>query len=176
MGTETLVLAECGHGSRAIRWEGPNWIEKKYPFKVITVIELIAEYIRSGRIKLDPSKNTQRITLHDPCNLVRAGGIIEEQRFILNNAVENFVEMTPNRENNYCCGGGGGQLAMSEYNERRVESGRIKADQIRATGAKIVATPCHNCIDQLTGLNLDYKLGVEIKTIGEIVAEAIVLD
>jgi len=176
LGTETLVLAECGHGSRAIRWEGPNWIEKKYPFKVITVIELIAEYIRSGRIKLDPSKNTQRITLHDPCNLVRAGGIIEEQRFILENAVENFIEMTPNRENNYCCGGGGGQLAMSEYNERRVDSGKIKADQIRATGAKIVATPCHNCIDQLMGLNVDYKLGVEINTIGEIVANALVLD
>ena len=174
--TETLVLAECGHGSRAIRWEGPNWIEKKYPFKVITVIEVIADYIRSGRIKLDPSKNTQLITLHDPCNLVRAGGIVEEQRFILKNAVENFIEMTPNRENNYCCGGGGGQLAMSEYNERRVDSGRIKADQIRATGAKIVATPCHNCIDQLMGLNIDYKLGVEINTIGEIVANALVLD
>ncbi|MBI9037376.1 MAG: (Fe-S)-binding protein [Bacteroidales bacterium] len=172
---ETLVLAECGHGSRAIRWEGPNWVEKEYPFKVITVIEVIADYIRSGRIKLDPSKNTQLITLHDPCNLVRAGGIIEEQRFILKNAVENFIEMTPNRENNYCCGGGGGQLAMSEYNERRVESGRIKADQIRATGAKIVATPCHNCIDQLMGLNSDYKLGVEIMTIGEIVANALIL-
>ncbi len=176
LGTETLVLAECGHGSRAIRWEGPNWIEKKYPFTVITVIEVIADYIRSGRIKLDPSKNTQLITLHDPCNLVRAGGIVEEQRFILKNAVENFIEMTPNRENNYCCGGGGGQLAMSEYNERRVDSGRIKADQIRATGAKIVATPCHNCIDQLMGLNIDYKLGVEINTIGEIVANALVLD
>lgn len=174
LGTETLVLAECGHGSRAIRWEGPNWIEKKYPFKVITVIELIADYIHLGRIKLDPSKNTKLVTLHDPCNLVRAGGIIEEQRFILKNAVENFIEMTPNRENNYCCGGGGGQLAMSEYNKRRVDSGRIKADQIIATGAKIVATPCHNCIDQLMGLNSDYKLGVEIMTIGEIVANALV--
>jgi len=175
LGNEMLVLAECGHGSRAIRWEGPNWVERKYPFKVITAVELIADYIRSGRIKLDPSKNKDLVTIHDPCNLVRSGGVIEEQRYILRKAVENFVEMTPNRENNYCCGGGGGQLSMSEFNDRRVQSGKIKADQITSTGAKIVATPCHNCIDQLMGLNQEYKLGVEIKTIGEIVSDALII-
>lgn len=173
---EMMVLAECGHGSRAIRWEGPNWIEKPYPFEVITVVELLADYIRKGRIKLDKSLNKEVVTLHDPCNLVRSGGVIEEQRYILKNAVENFVEMTPNRTDNYCCGGGGGQLSMSEYNERRVKSGEIKAEQIRKTGAKIVATPCHNCIDQLMGLNQEYGLGVEIMTLGEIVADAIVLE
>ncbi len=173
---EVLVLAECGHGSRAIRWEGPHWIKKPYPYPVITVIELIADYIRTGRIKLDPAKNTKPVTLHDPCNLVRAGGVIEEQRYVLNKAVTNFIEMTPNRDNNYCCGGGGGQLSMGEFRDRRVETGRIKADQIRKTGAKIVATPCHNCIDQLMELNQVYKLDVEIKTIGEIVADALVLD
>lgn len=171
-----LVLAECGHGSRSIRWEGPGWIEKAYPYKVITVIELIADYIRSGRIKLDPTKNTKRITLHDPCNLVRSGGVIEEQRYALKSACVDFVEMTPNRADNFCCGGGGGQLSMGEYRDRRVDAGQIKADQIRATGANIVATPCHNCIDQLMELNQVYELGVEIKTVGEIVAEAIVLD
>nr|MBC8485186.1 (Fe-S)-binding protein [Bacteroidota bacterium] len=170
-----LILAECGHGSRAIRWEGPRWIEKSYPFEVITVIELIAEYIRSERIKLDPTKNTDVVTLHDPCNLVRSGGIIEEQRFILKNVVTNFVEMIPNRIDNYCCGGGGGQLSMSEYNGRRIESGEIKANQIRKTGATVVATPCHNCIDQLSEINNEYKLGVKVKTISEIVADALVI-
>jgi Fe-S oxidoreductase len=173
---ETLVLAECGHGFRSIRWEGPGWIEKPYPFQVISVIELIADYIRTGRIRLNPALNTEPVTLHDPCNLVRAGGILEEQRFVLGKAVTNFVEMTPNRENNYCCGGGGGQLSMGEFRDRRVGSGREKADQIRKTGARIVATPCHNCIDQLMELNKEYQLGVTIKTIGEIVADALVLE
>lgn len=170
-----LVLAECGHGFRAIRWEGPNWLRKAYPFPVASVIEVVADYVRSGRIKLDPSRNTKRVTLHDPCNLVRAGGVIEEQRYVLRKAVEDFVEMTPNRADNYCCGGGGGQLAMSEYRDRRVDAGKIKADQIRQTGAKVVATPCHNCIDQLTELNQVYRLQVEIKTISEIVADALIL-
>jgi Fe-S oxidoreductase len=88
--------------------------------------------------------------------------------------VADFVEMTPNRQDNYCCGGGGGMLSMSEYGERRVASGRIKADQIRATGAKIVATPCHNCADQLIELSKVYKLGVEIQAVVELVYAALV--
>jgi Fe-S oxidoreductase len=173
---DILVLAECGHGFRAIRWEGPNWMKRAYPYRVISVIELIADYIRAGRIRLDPSRTKKRVTLHDPCNLVRAGGVIEEQRYVLGQAVTDFVEMTPNREANYCCGGGGGQLSMSEYRDRRVETGRIKAEQIRRTGAEIVVTPCHNCIDQLIELNQIYELNVKIKTLGEVVADALVLD
>lgn len=173
---KTLALAECGHGFRAYRWEGPRWMGKQFNADAVSILEIIAEYIKEGKIKLDPSLNQKLVTLHDPCNLVRNGGIIDEQRYILKNSVENFVEMTPNKANNFCCGGGGGQLAMGEYSERRVKAGKIKAEQIRKTGAKIVATPCHNCIDQLMELNKEYKLGVEIKTIGEIVADAIVLD
>ncbi len=173
---EVLVLAECGHGSRAIRWEGPNWIEQAYPFNVVTAVELIADYIQHKKIKLDPTRNKTAVTLHDPCNLVRQGGIIEEQRYILKHTVENFVEMLPNRIDNYCCGGGGGKLSMSEYNERRLKAGKIKADQIQKTGAKIVVTPCHNCIDQIMNLNQEYKLGVQVKTIAEIVADALIIE
>ncbi len=173
---DVLALAECGHGFRAIRWEGPDWLREAYPYPVVSVLELMAGYIRAGRIRLDPSRNAARVTLHDPCNLVRAGGVIDEQRFVLKHAVSDFVEMTPNRADNYCCGGGGGQLSMGEFRQRRVDAGEIKADQIRRTGARVVATPCHNCIDQLMELNQVYGLGVEIKTVAELVADALVLE
>lgn len=173
---DALVLAECGHGYRVLRWEGPRWLGKPYPFEVKSILEVMADYLHSGRIQLDQKLDSgDRVTLHDPCNLVRSGGVIEEQRYLLRNAVQNFVEMTPNRADNYCCGGGGGQLSMGEYRDRRVEAGRIKAEQIRATGAKIVATPCHNCIDQIMELNQVYKLGIQVKTVAEIVADSIVL-
>jgi Fe-S oxidoreductase len=172
---ETLVLAECGHGFNSNRWEAPEWLSKKYGFEVRSILEIIAGYIREGRIQLDPSQNPDPVTLHDPCNLVRLGGIVEEQRFILKHAVSHFVEMQPNREKNYCCGGGGGQLAMTRFAQRRLEAGKIKADQIRSTGAKIVATPCHNCIDQLIELNKHYKLDIKVKTVSEIVADALIL-
>ncbi|MCK4363215.1 MAG: (Fe-S)-binding protein [Candidatus Aminicenantes bacterium] len=173
---KTLVLAECGHGLNANRWEAPEWLSKKYDFEVKSILEIVADYIRQGRIKLDPSLNPNPVTLHDPCNLVRLGGIVEEQRYILKYAVAYFIEMYPNRQKNFCCGGGGGQLAMTRFSQRRLKAGQIKADQIIKTGAKIVATPCHNCIDQLIELNKHYKLGVEVKTICEIVANALIID
>jgi Fe-S oxidoreductase len=173
---QTMVLAECGHGSRVLRWESPNYLEEHFPFEVITSVECIAGYIRKGKICLDPEKIKDIVTLHDPCNLVRNGGILNEQRYILRQFISDLVEMTPHGIDNYCCGGGGGQLTMSEYSERRVKAGEIKAEQIRKTGAKIVVSPCHNCVDQLTQINITYKLGVQIKTLAEIVADALILD
>ena len=176
LNAKRCVLAECGHGSRAFRWEGPNYLRKEYPFDVLTSVELIAEYISQGRIKLDNETNKEIITLHDPCNLVREGGVIEQQRYVLEHAASNFIEMTPNRTDNYCCGGGGGQLAMSEYNERRMKIAEIKAEQIRKTGATVVVTPCHNCVDQLMQIDNKFKLGVRVKTLAEVVADAIILE
>jgi Fe-S oxidoreductase len=176
LGCKTLVLAECGHGLNANRWEAPEWLSKKYGFEVKSILEIVADYIRQGRIKLDPSLNPNPVTLHDPCNLVRLGGIVEEQRYILKHAVAHLIEMYPNRQKNFCCGGGGGQLAMTRFSQRRIKAGQIKADQIRKTDAKVVATPCHNCIDQLMELNKHYKLGIEMKTICEIVADALLID
>ncbi len=170
-----LILAECGHGFNSNRWEAPEWLDQRFEFKVRSILEVIDQYIREGRIKLNPDLNPDPVTLHDPCNLVRLGGIIEPQRYILKKSVKNFIEMTPNREKNFCCGGGGGQLAMTRFAERRINAGKLKAEQIKETGAKTVATPCHNCMDQLMELNKHYKLGIEIKTISEIVADAIVL-
>ena len=64
---------------------------------------------------------------------------------------------------------------MTPFSQRRIKAGQVKADQIRKTGAKIVAAPCHNCIDQLAELSKHYKLGTETKTVTEIVADALVL-
>jgi Fe-S oxidoreductase len=170
---EEIVLSECGHGFRSFRWEGPNWVGSEYPVRVRSVLELLEEWLDHGRLRLQPERNEQRVTLHDPCNLVRWGGISEPQRRVLRRAVSDFVEMTPNRKDNYCCGGGGGMLSMSEYGDRRVASGRIKAEQIRDTGARIVATPCHNCADQLLELSKKYDLGIEVQSVIELVYAAL---
>ena len=134
------------------------------------------QYLKEGRIQVDPSRHALPVTLHDPCNLVRHGGVTEPQRNILRKTVSNFGEMTPNRHENFCCGGGGGQLAMGAYKERRMKSGGMKAEQIRESGARVVVAPCHNCIDQLSELNKEFKLNVQIKTVAEMVADALVTD
>jgi Fe-S oxidoreductase len=174
LGADVLVMAECGHGFRSQRWEGENWVGHRYPFPVISFVELQAQYIREGRIKLDPTVNTRRVTYHDPCNQVRNGGIVEEPRYVLRQTVMDFVEMEPHGVENYCCGGGGGMLSMSEFAKDRIAAGKVKADQIKATGAEIVATSCHNCLDQLDEIKRHYKLKVKIQNLSELVADAIV--
>jgi Fe-S oxidoreductase len=176
LGVAEIVLSECGHGFRAFRWEAPNWLGAPHPVPVRSVLELLEMYLDHDRIRVDPMRNPDRVTLHDPCNLVRWGGVSEPQRRVLRRVVSDFVEMTPNRADNYCCGGGGGLLAIGEYGERRVASGRRKADQIRATGAKIVASPCHNCADQLIEIAKRNHLGTEILSVVELVYNALTLE
>jgi Fe-S oxidoreductase len=172
LGVKEIILGECGHGFRSFRWEGPEWTAAPYPIPMRSVLELFDEYLQQDRLKVDPTRNPLRVTLHDPCNLVRWGGVIDAQRRVLRRVVSDFVEMTPNREQNYCCGGGGGLLSLEDWGNLRVKSGELKAKQIRATGAKIVATPCHNCADQLIELSRVYELNVEIKSVAELIYDA----
>ncbi len=174
LGVREVWMAECGHGYRALRWEAENWLGQPFPFRVRGFVEPVAEYIREGRFQLDPTRNPQPVTYHDPCNQARNGGILEEPRYILSQTVIDFCEMLPNRQNNYCCGGGGGMVAMNEFAERRIAAAKVKAEQIRATEAEIVATSCHNCLDQLTDVNRKYELGTRVKNLCELVADAIV--
>jgi Fe-S oxidoreductase len=174
LGADVLIMAECGHGFRSQRWEAENWLGRGYPFVVRSFVEVQAEYIRDGRLKLDPTRNPKRVTYHDPCNQVRNGGIIEEPRYVLRHAVMDFVDMSPHGVENYCCGGGGGMLSMTQFAKDRVAAGKAKADQVRATGAEILATSCHNCLDQLAEINKHYKLGVKIQNLSELTANAIV--
>ncbi|MFC1852804.1 response regulator [candidate division CSSED10-310 bacterium] len=182
-----MVISECGHGLRSTKWEAPNWGKANpLPFQIISLLELMVDLINDGKIVLDPSRNPHPVTYHDPCNLSRSGGITEEPRFCLKRACADFREMIPNRADSYCCTGGGGAMSMAEYAQRRLEVGTVKADQIKATGAAIVATACHNCVDGLTDvikkydLRYDYQDGknpklLPVPNVCELVAEAIVI-
>jgi Fe-S oxidoreductase len=174
LGVEEILMSECGHGYNALRWEGENWLGRPFPVRVRSFVEAMVEYMHDGRLQLDPSQNAKPVTYHDPCNQGRKGGILDEPRYILSKAVSDFREMTPNGRENYCCGGGGGMLSMSEFSQRRIAAASVKAGQIQDTGAEIVATSCHNCLDQLADINRKYKLGAPAKNLCELVADAIV--
>jgi CheY-like chemotaxis protein len=100
--------------------------------------------------------------------------LFEEPRELLQLVVSDFREMYPNRCENYCCTGGGGAMSMSEYSARRLKSAQIKADQLKATGAKYVVTSCHNCVDGLTDLIKHYKLDMKVTQLVNLVAEALI--
>jgi Fe-S oxidoreductase/CheY-like chemotaxis protein len=171
-----LVISECGHGYRSTRCEGPNWAQHDVPFEMEGSVETMLRYIKEGRIKVDKSKNPVPVTYHDSCNLARSCGMTEEPRELLQLVCEDFREMYPNRAENYCCTGGGGAMSMSEYTPSRLKSGQVKADQLTATGAKMVVTSCHNCVDGLTDLIRHYKLDMQVAQLVNLVADALVIE
>jgi Fe-S oxidoreductase/ActR/RegA family two-component response regulator len=173
---EKLVISECGHGYRSTRHEAVNWAGETVPVTMESSVWTMLQYIKEGRIKVDPTKNSERVTYHDSCNLARSCGFYEEPRELLRLVTTDFQEMYPNRTENYCCTGGGGAMSMSEYAPKRLESAKVKADQIRETGAKVVVTSCHNCVDGLADLIKHYELDCRVEQLVDLVANALVLD
>ncbi len=171
-----LVISECGHGYRSTRCEGPNWAKFDVPFEMESSVITMLRYVKEGRIKVDKSKNPKPVTFHDSCNNARSCGLFEEPRELLQLVCEDFREMYPNRSENYCCTGGGGAMSMSEYTPRRLKSAVIKANQLKETGADIVVTSCHNCVDGLTDVIRHYKLGMEVTQLVNLVANALVIE
>jgi len=172
-----LVISECGHGYRSTRCEGPNWAGMDIKdFVMESSVITMLRYIREGRIKVDKSKNNVPVTFHDSCNNARSCGLFEEPRELLQLVCEDFREMYPNRAENYCCTGGGGAMSMAEYTPRRLKSAQVKAEQLKATGAKIVVTSCHNCVDGLSDLIKHYKLDMQVTQLVNLVAEALVIE
>lgn len=172
LGVQEIVIAECGHAYASYRWDVPNWFPGEFNFKVRSLIEVIAEYISEGKIKVDPTALPEAITYHDSCNLARNGGLIEEPRYVLNKIATDFREMTPNKAEAICCGGGGGLVALAEYAERRIAAGKPKADQIKNTGARTVVAACENCRLQIGDLNEHYDLNIRISALTDLVVRA----
>jgi len=171
-----LVISECGHGYRSTRCEGQNWGQKDINFTMESSVNTMLRYIKEGKIKVDKSKNPDPVTFHDSCNNARSCGLTEEPRELLKLVCEDFREMYPNRAENYCCTGGGGAMSMSEYTPRRLKSAEVKANQLKETGAKVVVTSCHNCVDGLSDCIRHYELGMDVTQLVNLVAKALVIE
>jgi Fe-S oxidoreductase len=165
-----VVICECGTAFRVMKH-----LVGKQPFEVSHIAEVVARYLREGRIRVEKDRIKGLITYHDPCQSARNGGVIEEPRYVLSQLTSHFVEMTPNREYNWCCGGGGGLVAL-ENEDFRERTGKIKVDQIKATGASIVSTGCENCHTQLKFLNDKYNTGIKVEFLTSMVANSLVLE
>ena len=164
-----VCICECGTAFRVMKQ-----LSGKQPFKVSSITEVHARYIKEGRIKLDKSKLKGTVTYHDPCQIARNGGVMDEPRYILQQLTDNYRELTTEPRYNWCCGGGGGLVALGEDTlDFRMKSARVKVDQVNATGAGVLVTACENCHTQLDNLNDHYKMKVDVKFLSSLVADAL---
>lgn len=164
-----VCICECGTAFRVMKQ-----MSGKQAFKVSSITQVQARYIREGRIKIDKSKFNTSVTYHDPCQMARNAGVIDEPRYILQQLTDDFRDMTTDIRYNWCCGGGGGLVALGEETlDFRMKSATVKVDQVKETGAEILATACENCHTQLSNLNDHYQMGVDVQFLSSMVADAL---
>lgn len=165
LGCKVYLNTECGHSTFSVR-EGVRRFKIDTDIEISLVVQYYAKWIREGKLNVNSDWNKDlkiKFTVQDPCNQVRKGWgdeYADELRFVAKTVVgeENFLEMYPNKSNNYCCGGGGGYL-QSGYHDARHYYGRLKHEQIMNTGAAYCITPCHNCHAQIEDLGHHFGKG-----------------
>ncbi|MBW2089924.1 MAG: (Fe-S)-binding protein [Deltaproteobacteria bacterium] len=168
LGCKVYLNTECGHSTYSV-WMGAQKYGIKTDLEIAPMVRYYAKWVREGKLKVNSDWNKDlkiRFTVQDPCMQVRKSfgdPLAEDLRYVVKECVgaENFVEMFPNRSDNYCCGGGGGYL-QSGYNDARHQYGKLKFNQIMATGAEYVVTPCHNCHAQIHDLSEYYEGGYHV--------------
>lgn len=115
------------------------------------------------------ANETVRVTYHDPCHLVKSMGITKEPRDVLQaNPDYEFQEM---KEHDRCCGCGG-SFTLSHYDySRRI--GQRKRDNIKDSGAEVVATSCPACMMQLENMLALNNDNIKVKHTVQIYAETL---
>lgn len=170
-----VISPECGHAYTAIRWEGPNLIGRPYPFKVVHILELLDELRASGRLKTQGA-DEDRLTFHDPCQIVRRGGVLQQPRNLLSLVAPNFVEMTDHGKMNWCCGGGGGVSSNERAEPLRLQVFQRKKSQLDELNVDKLVTACANCRIMLEEGLEEYHLDLPVIGLTEMLAEHLVED
>jgi len=199
LGVKWILGGECGHMWRVVHQymdtlNGPadfleepvspitgTRFENARSTKMVHICEFTADLIHHDKLTLDPSRNDHwTVTYHDPCNIARGMGLLEEPRYIQRRVCNQFYEMPENtiREQTFCCGSGAG-LGTDENIEARLRGGLPRANAVKYVrgkyGVNLLTTIC--AIDKATlPTLLEYWVpGVEVGGVHELVGNALVM-
>jgi len=172
---KTVISPECGHAYTAIRWDGPNLVGKAFNFKVRHILEVLDDLRKEGRLKM-ASKESQKLTYHDPCQISRRGGVIDEPRNLINMVSDNFVEMPDAGKMNWCCGAGGGVSANERADGLRLKVFERKKAQIDAIKPDAIISACSNCRIHLEDGLEEYNMDIPLLSLTETLAEHLAND
>jgi Fe-S oxidoreductase len=158
-GEETLFLALRDANAQAIKASGATRIVTadphalnalKHDYKDLPPVEhisqVIAREVKSGKIKLNPVENPDRVyTYHDPCYLGRHNQVYDDPRHVLD-AIPGLkrVEMSRCRDRSFCCGGGGLMLFYEPQENERM--GVVRVRMAAEAGANVIVTACPFCM------------------------------
>jgi Fe-S oxidoreductase len=173
LGVKNVISPECGHAYTAIRWEGPNVIRRSYPFKVFHIIEVLEQLVAEGRLRTE-GKETDRLSMHDPCNLARKSGVVAEQRHLMDLVAENFVELKEHGKFQWCCGAGGGVSSNERADALKLAAFKRKKAQIEEVEPERMVTMCATCRTQLEEGLEEFNMDIPVVGLTEMIANHLV--
>jgi heterodisulfide reductase subunit B len=142
-----------------------------FDIKVKHFIEVVAENVRQAKFSY-PHK--VKVTYHDPCQLGRYMGLIDQPRQVLR-SIHNVELVEPawtSGEWSTCCGGGGGFEVVFPQISETLAMGRVT--ELAATGADIILTQCPGCLMQLrAGLQQLKKTDTQVMDLATLLAKSL---
>ena len=134
------ILVHCAHCFNTFKNEYPEF---GGDFEVVHHTQLLSKLVLEG--KLPKGAMAGSVTFHDPCNLGRINGVIEEPRQALRSLQGlDLREMRRTKAASFCCGGGGANVWYEVQEKKKI--GIIRVEEAQATGAETLAVACPFCI------------------------------
>lgn len=168
-----IILTDCASCSSFLREYSELFDEgdpaREAAARIASRVRELAQFLTEVELPSDLQPVRATITYHDPCHLSRYQGVTREPRDLLKRVPG--VEYRELPEADWCCGGAGSySLAHYELSMRILER---KMENIRATGAQIVVTPCPACIMQLRYGAQKFGVPVEVVHLTEFLGRAL---
>jgi heterodisulfide reductase subunit D len=163
-----LVVFSCPACYRRFKQEYHKALGKPLSFDLKHIVELANDYVKEGRIK-PVEKLSETITYHDPCELTRLLGLIDEPRALLDAFAINVVELPENKVDGFCCGAGGLLKAIDADLSLSLSTKRI--EQAEATKATILASACPACKLNLDEAAFQKESNINVMDITEVIAQ-----
>jgi Fe-S oxidoreductase len=141
-----------------------------YDLEVKHFLQVVLEGVESRQLCFP---REVKVVYHDPCQLSRYLGLIEEPRRILK-SIKGIELVEPDwtyGEWSTCCGGGGGFEVVFPELSQILAVNRVK--ELVETGAQVIVTHCPGCVMQLEeGLKAVKAKDVEVLDLTQVVAMA----
>jgi heterodisulfide reductase subunit D len=167
VGARRIVAADP-HDYIAFTEDYPGYFGDDYDFEIVLAVELVAELVRDGRLRLNQLVE-RVVTYHDPCRLNKRKGVHAAPRELLRAVPElTFRDVDHVTQWSYCSGAGGGlQIEKpeltAEISRRRVaRAGELEVDTL------ISACPWSERPLAAAGV----ERGIEVMDLFELVAQA----